>query len=155
MASVGDWTWQSTESVNVFGTQVEFDAKGVRVGDAAQSTYAGSIRYSPIKNGYVKVKYTFFDRYYSDFDPFSLQGGNGGRASWQIPSYGLMSAHAGYRFKFEKSSLNIRANVFNVLNTLYISDARNNRNGNDFDANSAGVFVGQGIRFNISLGFQF
>jgi len=41
---------------------------------------------------------------------------------------------------------------------LYISDARNNYHldgSSDFDANSATVFVGQGIRFNFSLGFQF
>ncbi len=66
-----------------------------------------------------------------------------------------MSIHAGYRFKFEKTSLSVRANVFNVLNSMYISDARTNQFGTDFDANSAGVFVGQGTRFNLSVGFQF
>ena len=155
MISYGDWTWQSSETVDVLGTEFEFDARGVHVGDAAQSTYAASIRYAFIKNGYVKVKYSYFDRYYSDFDPFSLSGANGGTESWEIPSYGLMSIHAGYRLKFEKSSLNFRANVFNVLNTFYISDARTNQFGGDFSANSAGVFVGQGLRFNVSLGFQF
>jgi len=155
MASYGDWTWRSSEIVDVLGTEFEFDAKGVHVGDAAQSTYAASLRYAFIKNGYFKIKYTYFDRYFSDFDPFSLTGANGGTESWEIPSYGLMSIHAGYRFRFEKSSLNLRANVFNALNTLYISDARTNQFGSDFSANSAGVFVGQGLRFNISLGFQF
>ena len=161
MVSIGDWTWQSSETIDVVGTKFVINAKGVHVGDAAQSTFAGSIRFEPIKRGYIKLKYTYFDRYYSDFDPFSLTGaaatdedGNG-RESWEIPSYGLMSIHAGYRVKFEKSSLIFRANVFNVLNTFYISDAMNNRNGNDFNANSAGVFVGQGTRFNLSLGFQF
>ncbi|MCH2231057.1 MAG: TonB-dependent receptor [Crocinitomicaceae bacterium] len=155
MVSYGDWTWQSTEIVDVLGTEFEFDAKGVHVGDAAQSTYAASIRYAFVKNGYLKVKYSYFDRYYSDFDPFSLTGANGGTESWEIPSYGLMSIHAGYRLRFEKSSLNFRANVFNALNTLYISDARTNKYGTDFSASSAGVFVGQGLRFNVSLGFQF
>ena len=156
MASYGDWTWQSSEIVDVLGTEFEFDAKGVHVGDAAQSTYAASLRYAFIKNGYIKIKYTYFDRYFSDFDPFSLTGANGGAESWQIPSYGLMSIHGGYRFRFEKSSLNLRANVFNALNILYISDARTNRfDPKDFSANSVGVFVGQGLRFNISLGFQF
>ncbi|HIP31699.1 MAG TPA: TonB-dependent receptor [Crocinitomicaceae bacterium] len=155
MASIGDWTWQSSETIDVVGTKFTFDAKGVHVGDAAQSTYAGAIRYSPIKRGYIKVKYTFFDRYYSNFNPFNLTGANGGRESWIIPSYGLMSIHAGYRFKFEKTSLSLRGNVFNVLNSFYISDATNNRNGTGFDANSAGVFMGQGLRFNISVGFQF
>ena len=155
MVSYGDWTWQSSEIVDVLGTQFEFDAKGVHVGDAAQSTYATSIRYAFVKNGYIKVKYAYFDRYFSDFDPFSLTGANGGTESWKIPSYGLMSIHAGYRLRFEKSSLSIRANVFNALNTFYISDARTNQFGTDFSSNSAGVFVGQGLRFNVSLGFQF
>jgi hypothetical protein len=158
MASVGDWTWQSSETIDVLGTKFTFDAQGVHVGDAAQSTYAGSLRWSFIKNGYVKVKYTFFDRYYSSFDPFSLQGANSGRESWKIPSYGIMSIHAGYRVKFERSALNFKGNVFNALNALYISDARNNghQDGSEnFDANSATVFFGQGTTFNVSVGFEF
>ena len=155
MLSIGDWTWQSSEIIDVVGTQFEFDAKGVHVGDAAQSTYAASLRYEFVKNGYVKLKYTYFDRYYSNFDPFSLTGANGGTESWRIPSYGLMSLHAGYRLQFEKSALQFRANAFNLLNSFYISDARTNQFGTAFDANSAGVFVGQGITFNLSLGFQF
>ena len=155
MVSLGDWTWQSSEILDVLGTEFEFDAKGVHVGDAAQSSYAASARYAFVKNGYVKLKYTYFDRYFSSFDPFSLTGTKGGTESWLIPSYGLMSIHAGYRVRFEKSSLNFKANVFNALNSLYISDARTNQNGTEFDANSAGVFIGQGVRFNVSVGFQF
>ena len=157
MVSLGDWTWQSKETIDVVGQQFEFDAEGVHVGDAAQSTYAASIRYEPIRNSYVKLKYTYFDRYFSDFDPFSLTtaSGNGGRESWRIPSYGLLSVHAGYRVKFEKSSLVFRGTVFNALNQMYISDARTNQNGSGFDAASAGVFFGQGIRFNASIGFEF
>lgn len=155
MISYGDWTWQSSDTIDVLGSKFEFDAKGVHVGDAAQSTYAASIRYAVIKGGYIKVKYTYFDRYYSNFNPFDLQGDNGGRESWQIPSYGLLSIHAGYRYSFDKCSLIFRGNVFNVLNTFYISDARNNQNGSGFNAASAGVFIGQGLRFNMSLGFEF
>ncbi|PHR47743.1 MAG: hypothetical protein COA32_07255 [Fluviicola sp.] len=157
MISVADWTWQSSEVIDVVGTTFEFDAKGVHVGDAAQTTLSGSIRYEPIRGGYISVRYTYFDRYYSDFDPFSLNvaSGNGGRESWEIPSYGLMSVHLGYRMKFEKTSLIFRGNLFNALNTKYISDARNNQNGGGFDAGSAGVFFGQGLRFNVSLGFEF
>lgn len=155
MASYGDWTWQSTETIDVVGTKFEFDAKGVHVGDAAQSVYAASIRWEFVKNAYIKFKYTYFDRYYSSFEPFSLTGANGGRESWKIPSYGLLSAHAGYTLRFKKSALAFRANVFNVLNTLYISDARNNQNGSGFDAASAGVFFGMGRTFNVSIGYEF
>lgn len=155
MVSIGDWTWRSSETIDVLGTEVEFDAKGVHVGNAAQSTYALSSRYQFVKNGYVKLKYTFFSRCYSDFEPFSLTGENGGRESWQMPDYGLMSLHAGYTVKFSKSALVFRGNVFNLLNTKYISDARNNGAGQAFDAESAQVFFGQGLRFNVSVGFEF
>lgn len=157
MVSLGDWTWQSSEEIDVLGNKFEFDAKGVHVGDAAQTTFAGAVRFEPLPRFYVKAGYTYFGRYYSDFDPFSLSvaNGNGGRESWQIPSYGVLSFHTGYRFKFEKSSLVLRGNVFNALNTMYISDARNNQNGSSFDATSSGVFFGQGIRVNFSLGFEF
>lgn len=185
MVSIGDWKWQSNETVFVpGGDSVTFFARGVHVGNSAQSTYAASVRWGFLKTGYIKVKYTFFDRYYSNFEPNSLSipdpelyrlvdpgnvdegyedmDGNfvefdrlTGTDSWKIPGYGLMSVHAGYRLKMKRSALNFRVNVFNVLNTLYISDARNNFAGNGFDAGSAAVFVGQGIRFNVSVGFEF
>jgi hypothetical protein len=157
MASIGDWTWQSSEQIDVLGQTFEFDAKGVHVGDAAQSTYSAAIRYEPINRLYIKIRYNYFDRYYSDFDPFSLNvsSGNGGTESWVIPSYGMLSCHAGYSFKFNKTQLNLRGNIFNALNSMYISDARNNQNGSYFDAASAGVFFGQGLRYNFSLAFEF
>ncbi len=155
MASYGDWTWQSVETIDVVGTQFQFDAKGVHVGDAAQSTYAGSLRWQFVKNAYLKVIYTYFDRFYSNFDPFSLTGANGGRESWKVPSYGLMNVSAGYRLKIKNTALNFKGNIFNALNTWYISDARTNQYGSTWDANSAGVFIGQGLTFNVALGFEF
>ena len=155
MISYGDWTWQSAETIDVLGTQFTFDAKDVHVGDAAQAVYALSMRYEFIKNAYFKIRYTYFSKNYSNFDPFSLTGDNGGTESWRLPDYGLMSAHLGYRIYLSNSILFFKANVFNALNSFYISDARNNQNGSSFDASSAGVFIGQGIRFNFSLGFQF
>lgn len=155
MGSYGDWTWQSAEVIDILGTKFEFDAKGVHVGNSAQSTYGASLRWEFIKNAYLTARYTFFDRYYADFDPFSLTGANSGKESWKIPSYGLLSAHAGYTLKLKKSAVAFRANVFNILNSLYISDARNNQNGSGFDASSAGVFFGMGTTFNVSIAYEF
>ena len=70
-----------------------------------------------------------------------------------------MSIHTGYRLVFNNSSLIFRGNIFNALNTMYISDSSNNRNFDEtqdnFNAQSASAFFGQGIRFNVSLGFEF
>jgi len=160
MFSYGNWIWNSSKTVIIpqfDSLHISFDAKGVHVGDAAQTAIAGSIRYEPFKNFYVKMQCQYFDRYYSNFDPFTLQGANGGRESWMMPSYLLVNFFTGYKYSFEKSTLIMNASITNILNSVYIADATNNGNGiyNNFDAQSAQVMFGQGFRFNVSLGLQF
>ena len=156
MFSIGNWIWNSSKTVFIpqyDSLEFTFDAKGVHVGDAAQTAMAASLRYEPIKNAYIKLQGQFFDRYYANFDPFSLQGSNGGRDSWQIPSYSLINLFAGYRYK----QFSFGGAITNLLNTSFISDATNNANGiyDQFDARSATVMFGQGLRFNINLAIQF
>ena len=74
-----------------------FDAEGVHVGDAAQTQFGLSLRYEPTHNSYLKLRTTYFDDYYSDFDPLSLNGTNAGRESWKIPAYNLVDLHAGFK----------------------------------------------------------
>jgi hypothetical protein len=156
MFSIGNWIWNSSKTVFIpqyDSLEFIFDAKGVHVGDAAQTAMAASLRYEPIKSAYIKLQGQFFDRYYANFDPFSLQGSNGGRDSWQIPSYSLINLFAGYRYK----QFSFGGAITNLLNTSFISDATNNANGiyDQFDARSASVMFGQGLRFNINLAIQF
>jgi outer membrane receptor for ferrienterochelin and colicin len=156
MFSIGNWIWNSSKTVFIpqyDSLEFTFDAKGVHVGDAAQTAMAASLRYEPIKNAYIKVQGQLFDRYYANFDPFSLQGTNGGRDSWVIPTYSLINVFAGYRYK----QFSVGGAITNLLNTSFISDATNNANGiyDQFDARSATVMFGQGLRFNINLAIQF
>ncbi len=156
MFSIGNWIWNSSKTVFIpqyDSLEFTFDAKGVHVGDAAQTAMAASLRYEPIKNAYVKVQGQLFDRYYANFDPFSLQGANGGRDSWVIPTYSLINVFAGYRYK----QFSVGGAITNLLNTSFISDATNNANGiyDQFNAQSAAVMFGQGLRFNINLAIQF
>jgi hypothetical protein len=159
MFSYGDWFWNSSKTVNVpqYDTSFTFDAKGVHVGDAAQTALAASLRYEPIKNLYFKIQAQYFDRYYANFDPFSLSGANGGRESWMMPSYGLVNLFAGYRYPLKSVAFIASGSITNLLNATYISDATNNQNGSfdNFDAQSANVMFGGGFRFNVSLGIQF
>ena len=160
MFSIGDWTWNSSETVVIpqYGSlSYTFNAKGVHVGDAAQTALAGSIRYEPIKNLYFKAQIQYYDRYYSDFNPFYTQGVNGGRDSWVMPSYYLVNIFGGYRFKLKEDVLLLSGSIINLLNSAYISDASNNGNGvnKNFDATSSLVMFGQGLRFNVSLAYQF
>jgi outer membrane receptor for ferrienterochelin and colicin len=161
LASLGDWIWNSADTVLLPDgiTTYEFDPTGVHVGDAAQIQLGGLIRYEPIKNLYFKLKTTYFAKNFSNFNPEDLKGATARKESWQIPNYNLVDFHTGYRFNIKKVRTDIRFNVLNILNTRYISDANNNdrftQSFNDFDAKSAAVFLGQGIRWNTSIQFTF
>lgn len=159
MFSLGNWTWNSADTFRLeeFNLNYGFDAKGVHVGDAAQTMLNASIRYAAFKNFYIKAQYQWFDRYYANFSPFALQGENAGREAWQIPSYGLLNAFIGYSRKFEPFGVFINASVTNILGTEYIADANDNATtGPDtFDATSANVMFGMGRRFNLTVGINF
>ena len=173
LVSLGDWRWTSSDTVRFLddnnnpvldeeGKEViaAFDAEGVFVGDAAQTQFGLSLRYEPINNSYLKLRGTYFDNYYADFDPLSLNGENSGRQSWKIPAYNLIDFHAGYSFKiFKETKMSLTFSILNLFNEVYISDAQNNDTYNaissDFDAKSAGVFFGLGRRFNLSAKFTF
>lgn len=161
LASVGDWIWNSGETATVtlpndLIYEYDFDAVGVHVGDAAQLQFGGLVRYEPIKDLYVKVKATHFAKNFADFQPEDLRGEDARRESWQLPNYTLVSFHAGYYFKIKGVGCSLRANILNLLDVTYLSDARNNDQFNspafqDFDAKSASVHFGQGRRGSVSL----
>lgn len=158
MVSYGDWRWNSSQTVQLpaYNTSVSFDAKGVHVGDAPQSTYSAALRYDAFKNFYVKAQYMYFDRFYSDFNPFILNGVNAGRDSWKVPGYGLLNLFAGYKVRIKKSDLVFNGSITNLLNKHYISDAiLSSTYGPGFDVGSAGVMYGAGLRFNLGLALQF
>ena len=174
LISLGDWRWTSEDSVKLYNDNNQlvmtdyFNAKGVHVGDAAQTQLAASLRWEIIKYLYIKGQVTYFDRYFAEFNPFDLnpqknpagfdEDGNP-LDTWEMPSYYLLDIHAGYSFKWSKVKLDLRASVLNLLNTTYISDASNNDDfsstSKDNDAKSAGVFYGMGRRFNTSLAISF
>lgn len=168
--SWGDWRWTSGGKAYVYKPDgslvdsVEFNAKGVHVGDAAQFQLMESIRWEIIKYLYVSGSITLFDKNYSNMDPGTLtpqfMDANGDPPdSWRLPMYYLVDLNAGYRFVFKKVKLDIRASVLNLLDREYIADAKNNDSYStkttNFDAASAGVFFGTGRTFNASLAISF
>ncbi len=180
LMSLGDWKWNSEDTVRIYDDSHQlvasryFDAKGVHVGNSAQTQFAGQLRIEPAKGFYIKPKFTYFGRYYSQFDPISLNGspdsyewydevtGDHGppRDSWIIPAYTLFDLHTGYYFNVSGYRIQLRLNFLNIFNKSYIATAQNNDpyNGqtyNSYDAKSAAVFMGLGRRFNLSVQFKF
>jgi hypothetical protein len=151
--SLGDWRYNSggviviNDENGVEQASIDYDAKGVHIGNAAQTQAGMGIRIIPVKGFYFKPRYTFFDKNYANFAATDLQGGNKGKESWRMPSYGTLDLNAGYEIPFGVFKINLYATVNNALGTVFINDAQNNGIGGSFDATSATVFFGAGRTF--------
>lgn len=170
MVSLGDWVYASRAVATATSEQTNdvvervFDPTGVRVGDAAQHTYAASVRIMPIKGMYLQPRFNFFSRNWSNFTANELTketDANGNilydnerRQSWRMPDYWFLDLYAGYGFKAGKRlRLDLRTNFYNITNNIFITDATNNGMAPaQFNANSATVYFGLGFRWNV--GFQ-
>ncbi|MCK4745454.1 MAG: TonB-dependent receptor plug domain-containing protein, partial [Bacteroidales bacterium] len=173
--SFGDWIWDSyveglefyldEGSNDLVNKVLDFDARGIHVGDAAQTQLGSTIRYEPFKGLYINLRQTYFGKYFSNFTPEATTDADGNvHDSWVIPSFNLFDIHTGYSFgiqAIENLRFSLRFSMLNVLNTNYIWDATNNdpyspySEFQDFDARSATVFFGMGRRFTTSLRITF
>ena len=161
IVAVADWRTVSaakayiTDDAGIIRDSVNFSAKNVHVGDAAQLQLGGSLRYDIIKNLYLKPRYMFFGKHYANFDPTSLST-TPDHESWKMPSYGLFDLYLGYDYKVWKLRLSFTLGVSNILDKVYITDGLNNSSGkSNFDANSATVYTGMGRRINFGLRIGF
>jgi iron complex outermembrane recepter protein len=175
LMALADWRNNSAKKVFIYDEDqilvdsVEFDARGVHVGDAAQTQFGASLRWEPVKRLYVRGRYTYFARNYANLDPLSLTveynangdiiADNRSRESWIMPSYGLVDLFAGYEFRETKIGdngrgirMSINASLLNVLNTVYITDGQN---GAGFDASTALVYMGMGRRWTAGCRISF
>jgi hypothetical protein len=170
LLSLGDWIWTSADTARIYddnGQQIgsrPFDARGLYVGDAAQFQNRESIRWEIIRGLYASGSFTWFGKHYSEFNPLdydpenspaSFDENGNPRQSWKIPNYYEVDFHAGYAWWVKKVGFQVRGSILNLLDDTFITDAQNNdpylTHSSGFDANSAGVFMGMGRRFTLSL----
>jgi iron complex outermembrane receptor protein len=149
--SFGDWKYTSGGIVysydqnNVLQGSLEYSAKGVHVGNAAQTQASLGVRIMPFKGLYIKPRITRFDKYYATFNAIDLTDANKNRDSWKLPSYNLLDLSLGYEIPVKGIiKVNLYGTVNNVLNTMYISDAQGS---GGFNAASAFVYFGIGRTF--------
>ncbi|MDX5436674.1 MAG: hypothetical protein LPK03_05730, partial [Pontibacter sp.] len=165
MASIGDWEWTNNlDTITVFNEdRTEFEKfgpiymKGVKVGDAAQTTAALGLSYKVVEDLKIGFDYNYYTNYYADFEPTSLT--TPGTKVWEVPSYSLLDLNAVFYFKVAGLKASLYANVNNVLDTEYISDARNgdDRNDEDMDGDAIGtsVYFGTGRTWTTGLKINF
>ena len=171
-ASIGNWTYLD----DVSGTyrpddrsgeteSYDFYIQGLKVADAPQRQLALSTSIFPADGVYLSLVGRFYGAHHAGFDPFSRTNPEESRIqSWQPPGYSVFDLFASYSLAnvlpvASGGDLRLFANVFNLLDAVYIQDARDasrfngyHDDGDRHDADSAEVFLG--IPRNLNLGFQ-
>lgn len=155
MVSIGDWQWKSNVSADIYSDNgtfidtVSVFAEDLKVGDAAQTTFALGGSYNFATSSTVYVDYNFAGDMYSSFyvDSRSTPGDN----TWKAPSYGLFDLGLRHGFNIGEFKATLNGKINNLLNTEYISDSNDGGAG----ANSALVYYGSGRTYSVGLKVNF
>ena len=169
MLSVGNWEYKDDVSATFFDAnqnpivvdgqpqQTLLPLEGVKVGDAAQMTAALGVDYGILENLSVDATYRYADNLYADFDATDVTE----QGALKLPSFGLMDAGLSFSLPFLENTMNIRLNVNNVFDEVYIAESDTNifaEPGDDtYDGISTSnrVFFGFGRTWNASVRFNF
>ncbi|NME69945.1 TonB-dependent receptor [Flammeovirga aprica] len=159
MASLGDWTWDNDiEGVVVFDdNQNPIDTlnvyiAGLKVGNAAQTTAALGVSYELFKGFKIGADYNYFGNNYAEFDPTSRGNKEDKTDSWKMPDYNVFDLNLSYKFTIGNVNTLFTANVDNIFDEKYISDARD---GFDHTAATAQVYYGVGTTYSMGLKLSF
>ncbi len=135
MVSVGDWKYDGNITSNRYdanndqiGTGGTLYIDGTKVGDAAQTTASLGAKYEILKRFNIDANYRYVDKLYANIDA-ARQTSATNKGTLELPSYGLMDAGISYKLlvgKYKNESLDLRFNMNNVLDELYIAESRTN-----------------------------
>ena len=161
--SIGDWqyvgdavTRTTDEDQNVISTETQ-DVDGGKVGDAAQFTAGLGIDMKLAENVSFDTDVRFYDELYSDVGAV--------KENLLLPSFHVWDAGFSYKMYLgadDEKSLNIRVNVNNVSDAVYLSELRTNIAAgegsgelyNGIDTANQGYF-GLGRTWNVGLRYKF
>lgn len=164
MLSIGNWKWQNNLDKAVVtdasGNPVPNGAsagpyytKGIKVGDAPQTTASLGVDFSVTNDLKIGADYNYFANYYASFNPTDLT--TPGLKPYQLPNYSLLSANAVFKFKFGGFGSSLFASVNNLLDVVYISDANAFFTNGVSDVNNSPVYLGTGRTWTVGLKFNF
>lgn len=154
-ATFGDWKYAGSTPVDVVDMdknsavvdQFDIDLNGAKVGEAPQMSLGIGTTYR-INDFRVWADYNYYNNLYGfvDVEDMAIASFNGQTyESEKLPGYGVLDAGVSYTLMQKKNnSLVLRANAYNVLNTLYVSRK-----------DSYGYYFGNGTTFNFGLTYSF
>ncbi|MCB0516940.1 MAG: TonB-dependent receptor [Chitinophagales bacterium] len=172
-ASIGNWQWQGTpngivsnEAQEVVG-KAEYYIDGLKVGDAAQTSFGIGAAYQLIPAITIDAQYVYFNNLYAEYAP--NQRSNSAYSGVQpikLPAYGLTDMGLTWNFGFFDKESTLRFNVNNLFDVTYISEATdkitptkdsegNIIGGTAADINTTTGWFGFGRTWNATLKLNF
>lgn len=176
MLSIGDWTYGGNPLGTVFDEgqnkvgEATIILDGVKVADAAQTTARLGVTVEPLENLFFDASWYHAANLYAQFDILTFQDENsdgqpdGGDFQLKLPAYDLFDAGLTYRMNLGRDKdkyLNLRLNVNNVFDEVYISESTSNRAVQPGDETWNGVNVGNNVfwgfgrTWNVGLLYRF
>lgn len=174
MFSYGDWRYKGNSISNRYdannnpvagGTSTTLYLDKVKVGDAAQMTASLGASYEVLTRVTLDANYNFNNKLYAIISPANFSKADN-RGSLELPSYGLLDAGFSYKIFVDKKredSFDLRLNVNNVLDEVYIAESKSNIFAQDVPtvstykgiATTNQVYFGFGRTWNFSLRYNF
>ena len=161
MASLGDWTWTNDASGDIYDQTgnlldtKEVFIKDLKVSDAAQTTFALGINYNILSKTTIALDYNYAGDVFAKYDITGRDDVNAVNYrldSWKMPAYNLLDLSLYHGFKIGDFDSKITANMNNIFDVEYISDAFEGESGTYTDAK---VYYGAGRTFSLGLKINF
>ena len=173
MVSVGNWEYVDNFTglvsnldtdlplLDFANTELDIFADGIKVGDAAQTTFSVGANFEPIYGLNIYADYYYADNLYAEFNIGEEQFFKTGGQVVELPSYSLVNAGISYRFDWDKIDATFRINVNNLFDETYIAELDTNVSDdpsttevNEFYTRNKG-FYGFGRTWNAGVKISF
>ena len=173
MASIGSWEYTDDFTGDLFNldndeplkdfpdNKVVLFANGLKVGDAAQSTFALGASYEIVYGLKLYGNYYYADNLYAQFDILEDQFLEEGGKVAKLPGYGLVDGGVSYTVNLSKMTTTFRFNMNNVFDNTYVAemdtnvvDDPNTPDENEFYTKNRGFF-GFGRTWNAGVKISF
>jgi hypothetical protein len=151
MFSYGDWHYTSDAGpATVYNSQQQVVAtvgkvflKGLKVGDAGQTTAGFHLDIDVLPALRLGTNYSYIANYYSNFLFSNITKPN--LTPYKLPNYSVWDVNGVFKFKIAGLNSYLIGNVINLLNTKFISDS--------FDTNATGIPANVNVYYGLGRTF--
>ncbi|MCB0692128.1 MAG: TonB-dependent receptor [Saprospiraceae bacterium] len=163
-ASIGDWKYSGNATQTVYDADLNVVSDGdplyldgVKVGDAAQTTFGLGLRYDATERLSFDTDWNSYNNLYAGFLPTDSEFRTAdNRGSVKLPSFNLIDLGATYKWKISDSNtLTFRMNINNLFDKTYIAESLTNKHAETGVATYDGLNVNNQVYFGFGRTWNF